>query len=117
MNLIEPTDEFSPDPLNENMEALETLLGGWEVHTGTYTGDGKDKREITVGVRPKLVILLGKWNNGHAVHFLTEWMQFGLTDSGVSPSTDITITDTGFRCENKYCHNQAQLDEKWIALG
>lgn len=79
-NLIEPTDTFSPEPLNQNMETLEQALGGLsgrndagdarttalvtrvtalEAHrlaTGSFTGiDGE--RTICLGFAPKFVII------------------------------------------------------------
>ena len=79
-NLIEPSDTFSPDPLNENMEkvevqldtvraeaaagdaALEQRVQVLELHKfayGYYTGNGEkagDSQIIEVGFTPKILI-------------------------------------------------------------
>lgn len=80
-NLVEPSDTFSPDPLNQNMEAVEQALDGLsgrnddgdaraaalearlarlEQHrfaTGTYKGVGGTEQTVYVGFTPKCVII------------------------------------------------------------
>ena len=79
-NLIETTDTFSPEPLNQNMETLEqalselagrndtgdaqaaalakriTTLEGHYFTVGTYTGNGSEMT-INLGFTPKCVII------------------------------------------------------------
>ena len=87
LNLIEMSDTFSPEPLNENMEALEaaltdglaaeaaarqsieTALGrrvstleGRRYSVGTYTGDGttgNNGQTVYVGFTPSAVLIQG----------------------------------------------------------
>lgn len=80
LNLIETTDTFSPEPLNQNMETLEQALGelagrndagdaqttalakritsleGHYFKTGTFTGNGGDQT-VYLGFAPKWVII------------------------------------------------------------
>ena len=80
-NLVEPSDTFSPEPLNQNMEAVEQALDALsgrnddadaqasalakrvstlEQHrftTGTYKGIGGTEQTIYVGFTPKCVII------------------------------------------------------------
>lgn len=88
LNLIERTDVFSPDPLNENAQKVEAKLGALdsaaagldsrvtalEVHKiaiGTYTGIGK-KFSIHVGFSPVAVLLSDTETNGGLSFVLTK---------------------------------------------
>lgn len=80
LNLIETSDPFSPNPLNENARKTDaaitaetqaraaadaaldqrvTVLEGHKVRmiAGTYVGDGEVARTIETGVTPKFLIL------------------------------------------------------------
>ena len=73
LNLIEPSDTFSPEPLNENTGKVEGALDGLdqrvtvlETHkivTGYHPGTGT----VDLGFTPKVVIANG--DNGHGVVF------------------------------------------------
>lgn len=70
LNLIETTDPFSPAPLNENTEKLETALStetsaldarvtALEAKYfvfGTYTGNGASSQFVELGFKPRAVI-------------------------------------------------------------
>lgn len=72
LDLIEKTDAFSPDALNQNMEkveaaiqaetaALEQRVVALEAHKcylGSYVGDGTASRDIDLGFQPKAVLLM-----------------------------------------------------------
>ena len=65
LNLVEPTDPFSPGPLNENAQKTEAALAALSARTvtlencrivvGQYTGTGKE-HVIDLGERPIAVI-------------------------------------------------------------
>ena len=66
LNLIEGSDTFSPQPLNENMEAIEGILqeltaGQVRVAAGTYEGTGiygyQTPCTLTFDFEPKLVMV------------------------------------------------------------
>ena len=88
LNLIEATDTFSPQPLNENMEKVEAALktqgealsaaqaqhaqdiaalaaSGLKVAFGSYTGNGKyganNYTTITTAISPKFLIVWGPY--------------------------------------------------------
>lgn len=61
-NLIDPEDHFLPDPLNENMEKVETaisacphIVAGSYVGTGTYGSN--NPCTLTFDFEPKLVMV------------------------------------------------------------
>ena len=69
LNLMEGSDHFSPQPLNENMEKVDTVLGtlaAGQLHAalGTYTGTGdcgsSAPNTLTFDFEPKLVIIVGE---------------------------------------------------------
>ena len=88
--LIEGTDKFLPDPLNQNVQKTENLLAGLEgdlvdglsqmlaamgsggqtcrIATGSYTGTGThnedNPRALTFAFFPRLVIISGTDKNG-----------------------------------------------------
>lgn len=76
LNLIETSDTFSPNPLNENAQKLEAALDikanaadhaaleqrvqALELHhfaAGTYTGDGNASQFIALGFTPEVVMI------------------------------------------------------------
>ena len=110
--LIEGSDDFSPQPLNDNVEkveqaltefeaALETVQDATEVLpyvTGSYTGDGStNDRVITLGFMPKFVIITGmSWSNTEDSPSLKKFVLAG-------PGSSFTIvsrTNTGFTVKN-----------------
>ena len=61
LNLIEPSDELSLDPLNENMTKLEAALDGCSrVAFGTYRGNGQQSQKIDLGFTPKAVLIISE---------------------------------------------------------
>ena len=60
-NLIEGSDAFSQEPINENTKAMEAILAGLpKIQTGSYTGTGSfgedNPNTITFDFVPKVVI-------------------------------------------------------------
>ena len=119
LNLIEPGDTFSTDPLNQNMEkleaaldaartqakagdgALDTRLAVLEAHklvTGSYTGDGTYHRVISLGFTPKLVYIHKQKTNGEdALAFR------GLPVPGqMVGKFELEIVDGGFKTYGQY---------------
>ena len=104
LNLIETSDTFSPDPLNENTEKLEaevsaeaaarqssdaalearvTVLEARRFVAGTYKGNGIDDQLINLGFTPIAVLVqssVGTW----------------MTAGSASPGKILTIQDGGF---------------------
>lgn len=103
LNKIDVDDNFSPVPLNENMDKVEakfaaldgadaaldsrvTALEGHKVAVGSYTGSGSAQSPTTVhlGFRPKAVLIQEAALSGDC--YMT---------TGVGTS-NVTLTDTGF---------------------
>lgn len=95
LNLIDPSDDFSPEPLNENARALETQLSAHEtaigsggktarIAFGSYVGNNEYGKEhpnvLTFDFKPVLVILVG--------HVLIR----GFTSSMFSGGFHVTLT-------------------------
>ena len=104
--LIEGSDDFSPQPLNDNVEKveealmeLETGLGEVEdAYTpankpyviGTYTGNDGTVT-VTLGFKPALLIIGGGISSGSPHH--AKWLC--VTD-GTLFTDAVVFTDTGF---------------------
>ena len=63
-NLIEGSDAFSQEPINENTKAMEAILAGLpRIQAGTYTGTGSSGKDypnsLTFHFEPKLVMIRG----------------------------------------------------------
>lgn len=68
-NLIEGSDPFSPEPLNQNTEKVEGALMAQaadmtarfaalpKIHFQTWTGNGTESRTVTFPFKPRVVIL------------------------------------------------------------
>ncbi|MDE6922353.1 MAG: hypothetical protein K2P01_02245 [Oscillospiraceae bacterium] len=112
-NLIEPSDVFSPEPLNQNMEKTEeqftaeaaarqsadsalerriAVLEARKLVTGSYTGDGTYRRVISLGFTPKLVYVHTNVIDG------TDGLAFpGLPTPGQMGNMELEIVDGGFK--------------------
>ena len=112
----EKTDRIQMKDFNDMTAALDAALAAKSrVITGTYTGTGKDNREIALGTRPKAVLVCTEYG--------VMWMSGGVygglaldgtptkarTDTGTVYSL-VTITDTGFKLRqpgNSYIQGNA----------
>ena len=110
LNLIEMSDTFSTDPLNENMETIDAALkaagdataavsgrvGALEakqIVIGTYSGASGstgNAASITLGFKPRAVII-----GGDVTLVVTNVL-------GDLNGNRVTLTDTGFRVTGTY---------------
>ena len=115
LHLWEPTDQVLRTEFNQNWQKIDTAVG--EVQstadavadaftpdnmpyvTGTYTGDGSTtNRTITLGFKPKLVIITGtSRSSSYEAEALTRFALIG--PSGAS-GTIADMTSTGFVVKN-----------------
>ena len=112
----EKTDRIQMKDFNDMTAALDAALAAKSrVITGTYTGTGKDNREIALGTRPKAVLVCTEYG----VMWTSGGVYGGLaldgtptkvrTDTGTVYSL-VTITDTGFKLRqpgNSYIQGNA----------
>lgn len=112
-NLIEPSDTFSPDRLNENMEKVEAALTDGlaaeaaareaanaaldqrlqvfeakRFEISTYTGMGGNNYDFSLGYTPKLLMVA----YGNATYIVFQGMAVGATNVAY-----LSIIDGGFR--------------------
>lgn len=83
-------EDFNADNLKVDT-ALAALALQSTIVFGSYTGDGTDNRQITLGFRPAAVLILpygGTYMNGYILNL-------ALVLDGV-PAQNVTISDTGF---------------------
>lgn len=98
----EPEDDFVRQEFNENFAKLDTALAALaqgmgnklELVTGQYTGNDAATRTISLGFRPKMVIILT--NNGLPFTGVDMHSQAGGFFTPNMTTTPVTITDTGF---------------------
>lgn len=128
LNLIETSDTFSPNPLNENMEKVEDaiddaraearagdgaldrrviVLEGRRLVVGAYTGDGKFTQSVELGFTP-IAVLLQHWGS-----------LFCMAVTGVPYRGDgITITENGFIVSASYnsALNDSEKEYSFLAI-
>ena len=112
----EKTDRIQMSDFNDMTAALDAALAAKSrVITGTYTGTGKDNREIALGTRPKAVLVCTEygvmWTSGgvYGGLALDGTPTKARTDTGTVYSL-VTITDTGFKLRqpgNSYIQGNA----------
>ena len=104
-NLVDTTDDFSPAPLNQNMEKVEEKLGGLEeslatvmetvdghkLAVGSYRGSGGTKN-VSVGFKPVMVIIVNQLLQATSNYLCAMAVTGKPADNKV-----LTITDTGFK--------------------
>ncbi len=105
LNLIDMDDNFSPDPMNKNMEKVEealsaeagrraaldsrvTVLEGHKIAIGTYTGTSA-RQTIQVGFRPKAVFIQKIMVSGDC------FLATALGGSAAMADDGFTLTTTG----------------------
>lgn len=99
LNLIEGSDDFSPQPLNENMEAIEGVLAALEagqprIVIGSYPGTGDygsdNPTSLTFDFKPAAVFIANPCNSGSVTVFIqgspAAWMSGG-SAGGFYPQT------------------------------
>ena len=112
----EKTDRVQMKDFNDMTATLDAALAAKSrVITGTYTGTGKDNREIALGTRPKAVLVCTEygvmWTSGgvYGGLALDGTPTKARTDTGTVYSL-VTITDTGFKLRqpgNSYIQGNA----------
>ena len=97
--LIEGSDDFSPQPLNDNVEKVEELLAdlGSEAAekgfvVGSYTGTGSPLT-ITLGFKPRFVIVTGQVAAGAGAYGVTSYTGFS---GGAQISSLLVFEENGF---------------------
>lgn len=98
LNLLEMKDTLSPVPLNENAQAIETVLhnlstaadGHLKIATGSYTGDGTMSVAIeTPGLKPRAMLVRERNTIGYVGHYtLPGW--------GITTHTDKLEAEGGW---------------------
>ena len=100
--LIEGSDDFSPQPLNDNVEKVEELISGVEAAytpdnkpyvAGSYTGNGSAVT-VTLGFKPSFLVITGRIST-----YPVGQDSLGSYDAFTAGSiltTIVTLTDTGF---------------------
>ena len=96
--LIEGSDDFSTQPLNDNVEKVEELLTELETAyspnnkpfvVGRYQGTGSSApTTVTLGFRPSMLIITGTETNGT--------LQESIITDGTKMSYRLELTNTGF---------------------
>ncbi len=120
LNLIDPSDDLSPDPLNENMNKIETELDGCSrLVFGTYKGDGERTQKIDLGFTPKALMIVddtGTMGNANRIYG-------GLVFSDTVLRSDIppaTIEENGFTVyqggNSWQCTNESNRGYYYIAF-
>lgn len=112
-NLIETSDAFSPEPLNENARKMAEALaekGTCTAYLGSFEGDGTNDRTIELGISPKLIILLGNTNGDNGICMIVrEWAVYA-GGSGSSSSSRVTMTETGFHINDyRMCNAKGKM--------
>jgi len=112
----EKTDRIQMKDFNDMTATLDAALAAKSrVITGTYTGTGKDNREIALGTRPKAVLVCTEygvmWTSGgvYGGLALDGTPTKARTDTGTVYSL-VTITETGFKLRqpgNSYIQGNA----------
>ena len=104
-NLVEGSDDFSPTPLNQNMEKVEEALEGMETAieesyspgnkpyvVGSYSANGSGVT-VELGFKPSLVIISGERYSTDT----EDMMLYTVIATADSPGMVIEFTNTGFR--------------------
>ena len=141
-NLLESSDPVSVTPMNENMEKTEAALlaaqekaendlaeqvssltkaiaarGNCFLEVGTYEGNSTANHTITLGYKPKLLILLGKQSSLKMMTVATASMALRFVgDYSIAEADYISLTSTGFTLLTNIDHNYKGNTETYIAF-
>ena len=130
LNIIEPSDTFNADALNDNAKTLEAALARLDAAVvrfacGSYTGDGKNARFFELGFTPKMVYVGNEdgavfyYYNGTNKHY-----HGGLALEGkpvtVSKVNLVEIVDGGFQVDTFSSTSSANYngrEYRYFAIG
>ena len=131
-NLVEGSDDFSPTPLNQNMEKVEEALEGMETAvntaqetaeaaqdaaealpyvTGRYTGAGATAQSIALGFKPSYLIISGQAGGSDDAS-----KSIGIFN-GSNMSNKVTFTNTGFTVSAQTNDSYPQLNRQYAYYG
>ena len=122
LNLIESSDPFLPNALNENTQKIEevvqeklgemdarvTVLEGRRLAMGNYVGEGKHV-EISLGFNAKVLVV---FSTGTATVGI-----LGILLEGISTVGGLYLTEGGFRASNGGSYARANTGYAFFALG
>ena len=98
-NLVEGSDDFSPTPLNQNMEKVEALLADLGAEAaekgfviGSYTGNG-GTLSVNLGFKPRFLHITGTICNSYIYR---STYQHEVATGGAQAVEVVQLTDTGF---------------------
>lgn len=105
LNLVEDTDKFSQEPLNENMKLLDENVGRLEAEVAkkgtctavadTFEGDGSMSRDIELGFAPVFAIMYGDYA-GTALGFAAQNWGFMFRSGMFYSGAGFKLTENGF---------------------
>ena len=146
LNLIETTDTFSPNPLNENAQKLEAALGAAgaaqaaetaarealdsrvtvleadkvKMVVGSYTGTGGaygNTQTISLGFTPKAVFIIRPFSSSYDLHLVTQ--AFSYFDSAMGCNRNVAqVVEGGFvvAYDNHISFNSSNTVYHFVAL-
>ena len=137
--LIEGTDDFSPTPLNDNMERVEEELEGLaenlgsighnlRVETGSYVGTGtygqSNPMQLTFELHP-VVVMIAQVTDGHAIppSILMRGIPISVFATGSLGSDALYVTwgehSVSWYClSSSFCNgNEVGAAYRYLALG
>ena len=138
-NLVDATDDFSPDPLNQNMEKVEEALEGLtenlgsighnlRVETGSYVGTGtygqNNPMQLTFELYP-VVVMIASTTNGRAMPpcFLMRPIPLSIYTAGGLGNQAMYVTwgdheVNWYSLTDSYCHaNEDGETYQYLVLG
>lgn len=95
--LIEGSDHFSWDQINQNVKKTEELFAALpKLHIQPYTGDGQTSRTHTFPFKPKLLLFIRGFDSKHAPMPLIPGQEWATgSDSGYNEMIYLTWPEDG----------------------
>ncbi|NCB63390.1 MAG: hypothetical protein EOM52_07210 [Clostridia bacterium] len=99
LNQWEGSDDFLRTEFNEDNRRVDAAMAGkCEVRAGKYIGDGVYPRTISLGGRPKAVLV----EQGDGTRPTNTYLAGLCVDGGAMAAGTLIITDDGFQIDRKY---------------
>ena len=115
----QPGDSFLRTDFNSDFSRIDGAVP--RMVSGTYAGDGGTSHKITLGFKPKFLLLIGSLGSSDGVAFLTqEYRNYTTATNSFSTdnySSDLVWSEDGFILKGSGFMNKLNYPHAYFAIG
>lgn len=114
----QPGDSFLRTDFNADFSKIDTAVGGQlKIATGSFTANGTNSLTVTIGLKPKVLILLGRIKTSNGNNFAwglvttdVFFYDYGTFNGLITDGRFVCLTSSGFQITSQDYFNYAAGD-------